>query len=282
MLFFCQIDAVIVSGKTVPSGAVFQAASGERYCPRNAYRLDADGQAAAAVKAENPGQRGNPAEGEKLSIVLAVPAGTDSRALVSGGGITGGTDAETDGEYPARAPAALRNPSRCGKQGGFALWAKDAGAEVSGAWEFKNFGVSGAAPARTVKGSRHTGVYPADNPAEVRNYISADAPPVLFEVRSPVIKPVSPAAALLPVEDSQANRDPAETRMKTYMRLAARPGARITAGALRLAVIDGVIITDITVRLGGSRAGSAATAILEYPYTGETTREQRRPPKRGT
>jgi hypothetical protein len=57
--------------------------------------------------------------------------------------------------------------------------------------------------------------------------------------------------------------------MKTYMQLIAKPGAQITAGALRLAVIDGVAITDATVYLDGSAAGIATTTILEYPYIGE-------------
>jgi hypothetical protein len=51
------------------------------------------------------------------------------------------------------------------------------------------------------------------------------------------------------------------------------PGARITAGALRKAVIDGVTITNATVALGGSAVGIATTTILEYPYIGEITWE---------
>jgi hypothetical protein len=38
----------------------------------------------------------------------------------------------------------LRNPSRYGKKGDFALWVRDASAEVNGAWEYYNFGVFGA------------------------------------------------------------------------------------------------------------------------------------------
>jgi hypothetical protein len=95
------------------------------------------------------------------------------------------------------------------------------------------------------------------------------APPVLFEVRTPVIKPLNPVVSLPPPEDSQANRELAERRMKTYMQAAAKPGATVTAGALRLAVIDGVMITASTVRLGGSTVGVAVTTILEYPYIGE-------------
>jgi uncharacterized phage protein gp47/JayE len=268
-------DAAITGtpGKTIPSGLVFQAASGERYYLEKQFRLDAQGRALVTVTAENPGAAGNLAAGEKLSIVSAIPAGVDSEAVVSGTGISGGSDAETDEEYLARVLATLRNPSRYGKTGDFAAWALDSSAEVSAAWEFKNFGVFGALLVQTINGSQMTGVFPVGNLTMVRDYISEAAPPVLFEVRSPAIISLNPVAALPPQEDSQSNRELAENRMKAWMQLAAKPGARITAGALRLAVIDGVTITDATVKLGGSTVGIAATTILEYPYIGVVTWE---------
>jgi hypothetical protein len=61
--------------------------------------------------------------------------------------------------------------------------------------------------------------------------------------------------------------------MRAYMQLIAKPGALITAGALRLAVIDGITITDTVIKLGGSTVGIATTTILEYPYIGEVTWE---------
>jgi uncharacterized phage protein gp47/JayE len=264
-----EVTVTGTAGRSIPSGVVFAAASGERYYLENACKLDAEGQAIITVKAETPGQQGNLAPGEKLSIISAVPAGMDSEAVTSGGGISGGSDAETDEEYLARVLAALRNPSRYGKSGDFALWAKDASAEVSSAWEFRNFGVFGALLIQVINGSQIDGVHPVDNLPEVRNCINNNAPPVLFEVRTPAIISINPSVSLPPLEDSQANRDLAANRMKSYMQLAAKPGAQITAGALRLAIIDGVTITDITVRLGGSTVGIITTTILEYPYIGE-------------
>jgi uncharacterized phage protein gp47/JayE len=248
---------------------VYQAASGERYYLEKSYKPDAEGQAAVIVKAENPGQAGNLAPGEKLSIISAIPAGIDSEAVVSGEGIIGGYDAESDEEYPARVPAALRNPSRYGKKGDFALWAADASAEVSAARDFFNFGVFGSVLVQVINGNQIDGVYPVDNLTEVRSYINTVSPPVLFEVRTPAILPLNPVAALPINENSRTNRKIAEDRMKTYMRLVAKPGAQVTAGALRLAVIDGVTITDAAVMPGGSSAGIATTTILEYPYIGE-------------
>jgi uncharacterized phage protein gp47/JayE len=257
--------------KSVPSGVVFAAASGEHYYLENACKLDANGRALVTVKAEKPGQQGNLAAGEKLAIISAIPAGIDSDAVVSGGGITGGSDAETDEEYLARVLATLQNPSRYGKQGDFALWAKDASPEVSAAWEFKHFGVFGAVLVQVINGNQINGVQPVENLAEVRNYISENAPPVLFEVRTPSILQLNPSSSLPSREDSLENRKLAENRMKAYLQLAAKPGANIPAGALRLAVIDGETITDATVKLRGSTVGIATTTILEYPYIGEVT-----------
>jgi len=264
-----EITMTGAANKPIPSGVVFEAASGERYYLESANRLGNNGQALVIVKAEKPGQQGNLAAGEKLSTISALPVGIDSEAVVSSDGIIGGADAETDEEYLARVLAALRNPSRYGKKDDFALWAKDASAEVSAAWEYKNFGVFGAVLIQVIKGNQIDGVHPVDNLAEVRNYISKVAPPVLFEVRTPKIISVNPSISLPPLEDSQANRELAEARMKTWMQLATKPGVQITAGALRMAVIDGVTITDTTVKLSGDTVGIVSTTILEYPYIGE-------------
>jgi uncharacterized phage protein gp47/JayE len=268
-----EVTVTGIAERPIPSGVVFSSASGEHYYLDKSYRLDADGRALVTVRAENPGAQGNLASGEKLSVISSIPSGVDSDAVASGAGIIGGVDAETDEEYLARVLAALRNPARYGKKGDFALWARDASAGVSAAWEFKNFGVFGAVLVQVINGSQIDGVHPVDNLAEVRNYISDVAPPVLFEVRTPAIISINPSASLPPQEDSQANRLLAESRMKAYMQLVAKPGVNVTAGALRLAVIDGATITDVTVRLGGSTVGVATTTILEYPYIGEITWE---------
>jgi len=264
-----EVTMTGTANKPIPSGVVFEAASGERYYLNATYKLDGNGQAIVNVKAENPGQQGNLAVGEKLSIISAIPVGINSQAIVSGSGITGGSDAETDEEYLARVLAALRNPSRYGKPDDFALWARDASAEVSAAWEFKNFGVFGAVLVQVINGNQIDGVHPVGNLAEVRDYISTVAPPVLFDVKTPEIIHINPSVSLMPEEDSQTNRELAETRMKTWMQIAAKPGVQITAGALRLSIIDGITITNAMVKLDDSTAGIVATTILEYPCIGE-------------
>jgi uncharacterized phage protein gp47/JayE len=263
---------VIVSGipqKPVPSGVVFAAASGEHYYTEQAYRVGADGAVTVTVKAQDTGLKTNLAAGEELSIVSAIPAGVDSKAVAGADGITGGVDAETDEEYLIRVLLQLRNPARYGKKGDFASWAVDASPEVSAAWEYKNFGVFGALLIQVINGNQMNGVHQVVNIGEVTNYINEAAPPVMFTVKTPEIINLNPSLSLLPQEDTQLNRETAASRIKSYLQLVAMPGAQITAGALRSAVIDGVTITDAAVKLNGDTTGIVTTTIMQYPYIGE-------------
>ncbi|MDR2942777.1 MAG: baseplate J/gp47 family protein [Treponema sp.] len=265
---------VIISGlpnKPVPVGIVFKSIAGKMYYTENSYKLGTDGTIIACVKAQDTGLKTNLAEGEELQIISAIPAGIDSKAVVASGGILGGTDAETDEEYLIRVLLQLRNPSRYGKKDDFASWAIDASPEVSAAWEFKNFGVFGAVLIQVINGNQMNGVSPVQNISEIKNYINEVAPPILFEVRTPEIINLNPTVALPTTEDSQENRELSINRMKTYMQILAHPGVSVTAGALRTSIIDGVAITDATVKIGGSVTGIMPTTILQYPYIGAVT-----------
>lgn len=267
---------VLVTGlphKPVPSGLVFASAAGERYYTEQSYKIGADGAAAVQVKAQNAGAVANLAAGQKLSIVSSIPSGIDSEAVVSGEGISGGADAESDEEYLARVLLWLRSPVRYGKKGHFAAWARDASPEVSNAWEYKNFGVFGALLIQVINGNQLNGIYPVDNLEEVTTYISEAAPPVIFTVRTPEIITVNPVVSLPPYEDTQANRETAISRMKALLQLLAMPGIQVTAGALREAIIDGVTITGAAVTLNNDTAGIVRTTILQYPCLGAVSWE---------
>jgi hypothetical protein len=208
-----------------------------------------------------------------LSLVSSIPPGIDSTAVVAGDGITGGADGESDEAYLVRVLQALRNTTRYGKPGDFADWALDASPEVSKAWEFKNFGVFGALLIQVISGNQIDGVTQAGSLALVTEYISTVAPPVLFTVRTPELIPLDPAIALLPPEDTLANREIVTGRLKAYLEAAAAPGVRYTAGVLREAVIDGVTISGAAVKLDGSIAGEVQSTILQLPVLGDVTWE---------
>jgi hypothetical protein len=258
-----------VPGAAVPAGLVYASAAGQRYFTESSYRIGPDGTVTARVKAENSGAETNLPPDEELSLVSSIPAGVDSKAVTVGDGIAGGADGESDEAYLSRVLQSLRNATRYGKPGDFADWAVDASPEVSKAWEFKNFGVFGALLIQVIGGSQIDGVTPVGNTALVAEYISTVAPPVLFTVRTPDLIPLDPVVTLLPAEDTVSNRETAMNRMKTYLQATAVPGIRYTAGILRDAIIDGVLISGAEVKLDGSVTGAVPTTVLQLPVLGE-------------
>ena len=263
------VDMTGQPNRGIPAGLLFAAPSGERYYNEAASRLDSNGSAVVNVKAQTTGAQANLTSGAELAIVSAIPPGVDSVATVRDGGISGGTDAETDEEYLARVLAWLRNPARYGKPGDFAAWAVDSSPEVSSAWELKNFGPLGVLLIQVINGNQRDGVNAVGGLDTVRDYLKTVAPPIIFTVRSPSIIQMTPSVSLPPREDTLANRDLVDSRMRSWLQVIAEPGVQITAGALRLAAIDGVTITDIAVTLNGSTTGIITTTVLEYPYLKE-------------
>lgn len=268
--------AVDVSGlpnAAVPSGLVFRSSGGSKYHTERSHKTDGSGRASVPVKAAVAGLEGNLQAGDEVKIISVVPSGIDTAAVVAEGGISGGADAETDAEYLARVLLNLRNPVRYGKAGDWAAWAMDSSPEVSAAWEFANFGPFGAILVQVINGNQNDGVSPVGGLAAVREHISENAPFVTFDVRTPVLVSINPVFSLPPAGDSQQARILAESRTKAYLQRIAKPGCAVTAGALRLAIVDGVDITDVVVKIDGSTAGVLKTTVLQYPVPGEISWE---------
>jgi hypothetical protein len=257
-----------VPGAAVPAGLVYASAAGQRYYTEAAYRIGSDGTATARITSESFGVDTNLPPGAELSLISSIPPGIDSTAVVADDGITGGTDGETDEVYLTRVLQALRNTTRYGKPGDFADWALDSSPEVSGAWEFKNFGVFGALLIQVIGGNQLDGITQVGNLDLVTQYISTVAPPVLFTVRTPELLPLNPTIALLPAEDNGSNRTTVANRLNLYLQATAAPGTRYTAGMLRDAVIDGVTISGATIKLNGSTTGEVSSTILQLPVLG--------------
>jgi len=258
-----------VTGKPVPAGTVFKSDSGKRYFSEKAVRVGDEGNVLVDIRAEEAGLDSNLTAGSQLSIVSAISSEINLKSVVGTDGIYGGVDTESDEKYLSRVLIHLRNPIRYGQRGDYAAWALDSTPEVTSAWEFKNFGVFGALLIQVISGNQRNGVYQTRNLAAVRDYISAVSPPIVFDVRTPDIVSINPEIKLLPLEDSQENRETVELRLKTYLQHTAKPGVIYTSGALRESIIDGVRITNVTVKIDGDISGGFKTTILQYPVLGE-------------
>jgi hypothetical protein len=106
----------------------------------------------------------------------------------------------------------------------------------------------------------------------VADYINSVAPPVIFTVRTPELKPVNPAIALGD-DDSDSNRSTVTERLKIYLQSVGKPLGEITAGEIKWAIVDGVVITNPAVKINGSETGIMKTTMLEYPVLGAVTWE---------
>lgn len=262
-----------VPGAAIPAGLVFASATGKNYFTETAYKIGADGTVVIRVKAQEAGSASNLIPDQKLRMVSSIPAGMDSEAVTAEQGIAGGTDGETDEAYLARVLMALRNTTRYGKPGDFAAWAVDSSPEVTKAWEFKNYSVFGALLIQVINGNQIDGVHPVGNLEIVSEYITQVAPPILFTVRTPELISMNPVISLLPEEDSLENRGIVSNRLLTYLQATSTPGGSYTAGQLRDAIIDGVIISSAAVKINGSTTGEIKTTILQYPVLGELSWE---------
>ena len=204
-----------------------------------------------------------------LVYVSPLPQGLSSEAVTVDGGIKGGVDAESDEDYLSRVLIALRNTARYGKTGDFAAWAVDSSADVSKAFEFKNFGVFGALLIQVISGDHFKGISQVGNLSVVTSYIDSVAPPVMYTVRTPDLKPVSMTVTLLASESTSENQGIVRNRINGYLNASARPGVRYTEGSFRDAIVDGVKISFAQVKFDGNATGEFLTTILEYPVLKE-------------
>lgn len=257
-----------VPGTAVPAGLVYVSESGKRYFTEKAYKIDSTGRAVIWLQAEEAGAASNLADGQKLKMSSAIPIGLSSEAVLIDGGIKGGVDAETDEDYLSRVLLALRNTTRYGKIGDFAAWAVDSSADVSKAFEIKNFGTFGALLIQVISGNHFDGIFQVGNLAVVTAYIESVAPPVLFTVRTPDLKAINITVTLLGAENSITNQEAVQNRLKAYLTATARPGIRYTEGSFRDAIVDGVQISFAQVKFDDKPTGEFLTTVLEYPVLG--------------
>ncbi|GHV20775.1 Mu-like prophage FluMu protein gp47 [Spirochaetia bacterium] len=260
----------------LPAGTVFASViSRARYYTDKSYRVGDNGKVTVIVTAQTPGSDGNLAAGGNVKIVSSLSGGIDSTAVTVDSGIGGGADSETDEAYLVRVLSYLRTPARYGRKDDFALWAVDSSIEVTKAWEFKNFGILGSLLIIVIGGNQIDGVQQVTDLLTVRDYINSVAPPVIFTVRTPVLKPLNPAIAL-GGDDSESNRDIVTGRLKIYLQMVGKPLGAIAAGEVRAAIVndfDDIVITNLTVKINGSVTGIMQTTVLEYPVPGTITWE---------
>ncbi|MBQ9206854.1 MAG: baseplate J/gp47 family protein [Treponema sp.] len=256
-----------VAGAAVPSGLVYQSGNGKRYYTGKAYTIGADGTVAVYVTAEESGLASNADADTELSIVSSLTTGLDRTAKVGSNGIKGGVDSESDEEYLARVLEYERNSIRYGKTGDFAAWAVDATAEVTKAFEIRNFGIFGAVLIQCINGNQIDGVHQVSGLSAIDAYIKSKSVPLLYTVQTPELVQIEPTIELLATEDTAENRATVLGRLKTYLSVKAAPGSTFTQENLQSIIVDGSTISEARLTLQG---GKVTTTALQYPVLGTT------------
>ena len=257
-----------VAGAAIPSGLIYQSASGKRYYTGSTYAVGEDGTVSVYVTAEESGTASNLDAGSELTIVSSLTTGLDSSATVSTGGIKGGVGGESDEEYLARVLEYERNSVRYGKTGDFAAWAVDSSSEVTKAFEIRNFSIFGAVLIQCINGNQIDGVQQVSNLATVDSSIRRKSVTVIYTVQTPELVQIEPTIELLSAEDTSENRATVLSRLKTYLNVKAAPGSSFTQETLQSIIVDGSTISSARLTLSG---GKVETTALQYPVLGTVT-----------
>lgn len=118
-------------GSSVVTGSELVSSNGTKYTVDTGFTLAA-GSEDHAVTASDAGTAGNLGATATLSFV-SVPSGMDNAATVAAGGLTGGTDRETDSELSLRLQSTIASPPKGGKTEDYELWATEA-TDVTRSW----------------------------------------------------------------------------------------------------------------------------------------------------
>lgn len=259
-------------GAIASTGIVFSSNAGNRYYTRKPYQLDSTGSALALVTSEKSGTDVNLTPGTKLSLISSIPKGIDSAAEVDEYGIIGGVNAETDEIYLTRVLRTLQRAEPYGRIGDFVTWAIDSSPAVTNAFEIKNFSVFGSLLIQVINGNQTDGLIEISPQAikEVTQYINAQAPPVLFEVRTPEIKKFGMKIHIIEDDSTEEKHELIKQRLRIYLDAYAYPGCSFTEAILETAFVDGIDISVGKVVLDG---GIISTTVLEYPFFDEALLE---------
>jgi len=221
------------NGTVIPEATVLQRSDGAQYST-DAEGTIASGTATVAVTALVAGEDGNADLGVSLTLVSPI-TGVLAAATVATGGLTDGTDEETDASLRARVINRMQQPPHGGADFDYVTWAK----EVSGvtrAWVYPQELGLGTVTVRFVTDDTPGGPIPSGpKVTEVQAYIDA-ARPVTADVTvaAPVAVPLDFEIELDP--DAVAIRTAVEAELTDLLRREAEPGGTILISHIREAI----------------------------------------------
>lgn len=252
-------------GSVCPAGTVWQTNTGIRFVQDAAVTIGGEGTATAGMTAESAGSSGNAAAGVKLSLVSPV-AGIASETTLTGTGISGGTDTETDDELRARVLAAWRTPPKGGGAGDYVAWALEV-AGVTRAWEYRAQFGTGTVGVSFVRDNDTPIIPDAAEVAAVQTHIDAKAPiTAVVTVWAPTTKPVDFVLHVVP--DTPTVRAAVQAELADLIAREAEPGVHLKISHIREAISRATGESDHTLT---SPAADVTVAAGEIATMGAIT-----------
>ena len=220
------------SGTLIPAGTSLIRADGVE------YTTDADatlsgGTVTAAVTAVEAGAAGSAVSG--VAVTLTTPiAGVTSAATVASGGLTGGSDTESDDDLRTRLLARLKEAPHGGASFDYVNWALEV-AGVTRAWVYpQELGV-GTVTVRFVRDDDASIIPDAGEVATVQAYIDALRPVTAqLTVVAPVAVALNFTIAVTP--NTAAVKAAVEAELTDLLRREAEPGGTILLSHIREAI----------------------------------------------
>ena len=187
------------NGSLIPAGTLLvHQPSGQQYALQGDVVFK-NGQGSLSLAAVTPGAAGNQPAATELTLIAPV-AGVQSKGLVDAGGLTGGTDAESDEGLRARLLARLRQPPRVGAKHDYEYWALEVPG-VTRAWCYPLAKGIGTVTLTFVTDNAPTGPIPtAEMVRRVQAHIDALRPATVkeFEAFAPTVMTVPVKLSVTP------------------------------------------------------------------------------------
>lgn len=224
-------------GSVIPAGTTLQRSDGVEYST-DAEGVIASGSVDVAVTASSSGQGTNASAGQTLNMVSPI-AGVQSSATVASGGLTGGTDIETDEQLLARLSQKVQEKPQGGADADYATWAK----EVSGvtrAWVMPKWNGAGTVGVYFTRDDDASIIPDAGEVTTVQDYIDAVRPVTAdVTVYAPTAVPIDMTIQLAP--NDSTTQAAVESELADLLRREANVEDGNGSGTILLSHIDEAI-----------------------------------------
>lgn len=228
-----NVTATGTNGIAIPAGSELQRADGTLYTT-DAEATIATGTATVAVTAVDGGAAGNADANTTLTFFDPI-VGINSQATVATGGLTAGTDIESDDDLRDRLLDRIQQPPHGGNSNDYIAWAKEV-AGVTRAWVYPQELGLGTVTVRFTRDDDASIIPDAAEVAAVKTYIDARRP-VTADLT--VVAPIAVARnftiqSLSP--STQAVKDAIAAELADLLRREAEPGGTILISHIREAI----------------------------------------------